>query len=204
VVTRLENGAGRALTPERLAGVEVALEFTRPDSVVANLERLIEAHVPTVTGTTGWSDALPKVTQLVERKGGSLLHAANFSIGVHLFFRSAVELARSFRGRQEYAVSILEEHHQTKADTPSGTALQLQQQLWAEEPGRRFPITSVRTGDAPGAHTLTYEGAHETITLSHVTRNRRAFAAGALAAAEWLPGHVGIFTFDEMLFGDSG
>jgi 4-hydroxy-tetrahydrodipicolinate reductase len=202
VVTRLENAGGRALTPERLAGIDVALEFTRPDSVVANLERLIESRVPTVTGTTGWNDALQRVSDLVERQGGSLLYAANFSVGVHLFFRSAVELARSFRGRQEYAVSILEEHHKTKADAPSGTALQLQRQLWAAEPGRRFPITSVRAGDAPGAHTLTYEGPHETVTLSHVTRDRQAFAAGALAGAEWLPGHVGIFRFDEMLFGD--
>jgi 4-hydroxy-tetrahydrodipicolinate reductase len=202
VVSRLENAGGRALTPERLAGVDVALEFTRPDSAVANLERLIESRIPTVSGTTGWNDALPKITALVESRGGSLLYAANFSVGVHLFFRTAGELARCFRGRPEYRVSILEEHHTAKADAPSGTALQLQRQLWAEEPGRRFPITSVRTGDAPGAHILTYEGPYETITLSHVARDRQAFAAGALAAAEWLPGHIGVFTFDEMLFGD--
>jgi 4-hydroxy-tetrahydrodipicolinate reductase len=88
-------------------------------------------------------------------------------------------------------------------DAPSGTALLLQRQLWAEEPGRRFPITSIRAGDAPGAHTLSFEGQHETVTLSHVTRNREVFAAGALAAAEWLPGHTGVFTFEDMLFGGS-
>jgi 4-hydroxy-tetrahydrodipicolinate reductase len=201
VVHRLENPGGSALTNERLKGVEVAIEFTRPDAVVANLERLIELGIPTVSGTTGWTDALPRITTLVDQRGGALLHSANFSVGVHLFFRAAQELARSFRGRPEFVVSILEEHHASKVDAPSGTALLLQRRLWSQEPGRRFPITSVRAGTSPGTHTLTYDGLHETVTLSHVAKGREAFAAGALAAAEWLPGHPGVFSFEEMLFG---
>ncbi|HEY3012976.1 MAG TPA: dihydrodipicolinate reductase C-terminal domain-containing protein [Gemmatimonadales bacterium] len=201
VVTRLENSGGRALTSERLTGADVAVEFTRPDAAVGNLERLIELGIPTVTGTTGWTEELPRLTALVLQRGGALLHAANFSVGVQLFLRAARDLARCFRGRPEFAVSILEEHHKTKLDAPSGTALLLQRQLWSDEPGRRFPITSVRAGDAPGTHTLSYDAPHETVTLSHVTRSRQVFAAGALAAAEWLPGHTGVFTFDEMLFG---
>lgn len=203
VVNRLENAGGRALTADRLGGADVALEFTRPESAVANIERLIDIGVPTVSGTTGWTEALPRLTELVTRRGGALLHAANFSVGVHLFFRAAVELARCFRGRDDFGVSITEEHHASKVDAPSGTALQLQQELWAAEPGRRFPITSVRAGDAPGTHTLTYDGPFETVTLSHMARSRQVFAAGALAAAEWLPGHAGVFTFDDMLFGAS-
>jgi 4-hydroxy-tetrahydrodipicolinate reductase len=201
VVNRVENPGGRALTAERLAGVDVAVEFTRPDGVVSNLERLIELRIPTITGTTGWTEDLPKVTALVQRKGGALLHAPNFSIGVQLFFRVARELARCFRGRPEFGVSIREEHHKTKLDAPSGTALLLQRQLWSEEPGRRFPITSVREGDSAGIHTLTYESRHEAVTLMHQSRSREAFATGALAAAEWLPGRTGVFTFEDMLFG---
>jgi 4-hydroxy-tetrahydrodipicolinate reductase len=204
LVTRLENDGGRALTAERLAGSDVAIEFTRPDAAVANLERLIGLGVPTVTGTTGWTESLPELSELVRQRGGALLHAANFSAGVHLFFRAARELARSFRGRSEFAVSIHEEHHKAKVDATSGTALLLQRQLREEEPGRRFPITSVRAGEAPGTHALTYTGPHETVTLTHVTRSREVFAAGALAAAEWLPGHTGVFTFDQLLFGEAG
>jgi 4-hydroxy-tetrahydrodipicolinate reductase len=204
IVNRLENAGGRALTAERLTGADVAIEFTAPDAAVANLERLIGLGIPTVTGTTGWTESLPKVSELVRQRAGALLHAANFSVGVHLFFRTARELARSFRGRPEFAVSIHEEHHKTKVDATSGTALLLQRQLWAEEPGRRFPITSVRAGDAPGTHMLSYTGPHETVTLTHVTRSREVFAAGALAAAEWLPGRTGVFTFDQMLFGEPG
>jgi 4-hydroxy-tetrahydrodipicolinate reductase len=201
VVTRIENADGRALTRERMAGADVAIEFTRPDAAVVNLERLIALDIPTVTGTTGWTEELPRVALLVQERSGALLHAANFSVGVHLFFRAAQDLARCFRGRPEFTVSIHEEHHKTKLDTPSGTALLLQRQLWAEEPGRKFPITSLRAGDTPGTHTLTYEGQHETIALRHISRSRQAFAAGAVAAAEWLPSHTGVFTFEEMLFG---
>ncbi len=203
VVTGLENNGGKALTPERLGGADVAVVFTRPDAVVKNLERLIELGIPTLTGTTGWSDALPKVQDLVRQRSGTLLHAVNFSVGVHLFFRVARDLARSVRGRLEFVVSIEEEHHKTKLDAPSGTALQLQRQLWTEEPERRFPITSVRTGEALGTHSISYTAPHETVTLRHVVRNREVFAAGALAAAEWLPGKTGVFTFDDMLFGDT-
>jgi 4-hydroxy-tetrahydrodipicolinate reductase len=203
VVHRVENPDGRALDRKRLEGTDVALEFTRPDAAVRNLERLIELGIPTVTGTTGWSEQLPRVTALVERRGGALLHAANFSVGIHLFFRAARELARGFRGRSEFTVSIEEEHHKSKVDAPSGTALLLQRQLWSEEPGRRFPISSQRSGDALGTHTLTYQGQYELVSLRHVALSRQAFALGALTAAEWLPGHTGVFTFEQMLFGAS-
>jgi 4-hydroxy-tetrahydrodipicolinate reductase len=203
VIQRTENPQGKALTAERLNGADVALEFTRPDAVVINLERLIALGIPTVTGTTGWDAELPRLTRLVQERGGSLLHAANFSVGVQLFFRAARELARAFRGRSEFTVSIQEEHHKTKVDTPSGTALLLQRQLWAEEPGRKFPISSVRSGDALGTHMLAYHGRYETVALNHVTLSREVFASGALSAAEWLPGQTGVFTFEQMLFGAS-
>jgi 4-hydroxy-tetrahydrodipicolinate reductase len=203
VINRVENPDGFALDRKRLEGADVALEFTRPDAVVKNLERLIGLGIPTVTGTTGWTDELPRVTALVEQRGGALLHAANFSVGIHLFFRAARELARGFRSRPEFSVSIAEEHHKTKLDSPSGTALSLQRQLWSDEPGRSFPISSVRSGDALGTHTLTYQGQHELVSLRHVTLSRQVFAIGALTAAEWLPGHTGVFTFEQMLFGAS-
>jgi 4-hydroxy-tetrahydrodipicolinate reductase len=202
VVESGENAGGRALTRERIAGADVAVEFTRPEAVVRNLERLIELGVPVVTGTTGWHEALPGIRALVERKQGALLYAPNFSVGVHLFLRAARELARGFKGRSEFAGSILEEHHAAKLDQPSGTALLLQMQLRKEDPDRPFPITSRREGSVPGTHTLTYDGPHESVTLIHVARDRQIFAAGALAAAEWLPGRAGVFTFEDMLFGE--
>lgn len=204
VVDSSDNVAGRALTRERLAGTDVAIEFTRPEAVASNLERLIDLGIPTVTGTTGWIGALPRITALVEARKGALLHAANFSAGVHLFLRAARELARSFNGRPEFLASIREEHHATKLDAPSGTALLLQHRLGDSDAARSFPITSVRTRTTPGTHTVTYEGPHETVALSHVARDRESFADGALTAAEWLPGKTGVFTFEHLLFGESG
>lgn len=203
VVDSSDNTGGRALTRRRLAGADVAIEFTRPEAAVSNLERLIELGIPTVTGTTGWTGALPRITALVEARRGALLHAANFSAGVHLFLRAAQKLARSFSGRPEFVASIREEHHAAKLDAPSGTALLLQHRLGDADASRSFPITSLRSGTVPGTHTLTYEGPHETVSLSHVARDREAFAAGALAAAEWLPGKTGIFTFEQLLFGEN-
>jgi 4-hydroxy-tetrahydrodipicolinate reductase len=203
VISSDENDRGQALARERLAGTDVAIEFTRPEAVVRNLEKLIELGVPTVTGTTGWSEALPRITAQAREQGGALLHAANFSVGVHLFLRTARELARNLSGRPEFAASITEEHHAAKLDAPSGTALLLHRQLGASDPERSFPITSLRKGNTTGIHTLTYDGPHETILLSHVARDREAFAAGALMAAEWLPGRTGVFTFEDLLFGDN-
>ncbi len=204
IIGREENAGGAALRRERLAGVDAAIEFTRPDAVVTNLERLIEAGIPTVTGTTGWSDDLPRITRLVEARRGALLHAANFSVGVQLFLRAARDLAARFEGRPEFDSFILEEHHAAKVDAPSGTAAALRRRLREADPAREFPITSVRAGSIPGTHVVTYDGPHDTVALSHVSRSRRGFAAGAVAAAEWLPGRAGVHDFEEMLFGGAG
>jgi len=202
VVDEAENPAGQALVPERLRGVEVALEFTTPASAPTNLIRLAEAGVPTVCGTTGWNGDLPRVAGAVRERHGALVHAANFSVGVHLFLRTARELARRFAAHPEFDAFILEEHHARKPDAPSGTALTLQATAAGADPARRFPITSVRAGSIPGNHTLTYDGPHESVALAHEARSREGFAAGALLAAEWLPGHTGVFTFEDVLFGE--
>jgi 4-hydroxy-tetrahydrodipicolinate reductase len=202
-VSRGDNPGGEALTADRLSGTDVAVEFTRPDAVVANLERLIPLGIPVVTGTTGWSESLSSVRTLVQQRHGALLHSVNFSVGVQLFFRAAQDLARQFGGRPQFTASIHEEHHKTKVDAPSGTALQLQRKLEEVAHQRSFPITSVRAGAAIGIHRLTYATEQERITLTHETLSRDVFADGALTAAEWLPGHTGVFTLEQMLFGET-
>jgi 4-hydroxy-tetrahydrodipicolinate reductase len=204
IIGRGENPRGQALTAARLRGADAAVEFTRPDAAAGNVSRLIEAGIPTVSGTTGWDAELPGVAALVERKAGALLHSANFSIGVHLFLRAARELARQVAGREGFDAFILEEHHATKRDAPSGTARLLQDRLREVDGERKFPITSIRAGMTPGTHLVAYDGRFERIELSHVARSREGFAAGALAAAEWLPGHPGVHRFEDMLFGESG
>lgn len=202
VIDEADNPAGQALTPERLAGVDVAIEFTTPAAAPANLTRLIEAGVPTVCGTTGWTAELPGIFALVRQRRGAVVHAPNFSVGVQLFLSGARELARRFAGRREFDAFILEEHHAQKLDAPSGTAETLRELLRTADPGRDVPITSIRAGAIPGIHSLTYDGPYDTVTLTHGARSREGFAAGALLAAEWLPGHTGVFTFEDVLFGE--
>jgi 4-hydroxy-tetrahydrodipicolinate reductase len=199
---RPENRDGRGITAPRFDGVDMALEFTRPEAAVSNLERLICLGVPVVTGTTGWQDQLPRIEALVQERNGALLHAANFSVGVQLFLRTAKELGRRLSRRPGFDGAILERHHKGKLDAPSGTALALQAVLREADPDRDYPITSVRSGWVPGTHALEIDAAHESIAFTHIARDRAVFAAGAVLAAEWLVGRRGVFTFAQALFGD--
>ncbi|MGH7668156.1 MAG: dihydrodipicolinate reductase C-terminal domain-containing protein, partial [Gemmatimonadaceae bacterium] len=85
-----------------------------------------------------------------------------------------------------------------KKDAPSGTALALAR-VAGHALGRDVPITSVRTGAVPGVHELIFDAQFEQIRLVHATRDRRAFAEGALLAANWLTGRRGIFTMRDLL-----
>ncbi len=200
-IGREENGDG--LTRAQLGNPDVVVEFTRPEAVETNLRRLLALDLPVVTGTTGWLDHLPEVTRVVMERSGALLHAVNFSIGVQLFLRAAETLATAARGLDTFDAAITETHHTAKRDAPSGTALDLQARLRNCDPDRAFPITALRLGAVPGTHQLLYDGLAESITLTHTARDRSIFAEGAVRAAEWLPGHPGVHTFADMLFGGS-
>jgi 4-hydroxy-tetrahydrodipicolinate reductase len=197
-----ENRGATAITADRMSGVDLAFEFTRPDAAADNLRALARLGMPTVCGTTGWQDALPSITALVQQHRSALLYAPNFSVGVQLYLRAARQVASIFAG-QPLDAHITESHHAAKRDAPSGTALALAASLSQGDPAREFPITSVRGGHDPGTHRVTYDAPFETIRFEHVSRGREAFAAGAVAAAEWLPGRTGVFTFAQMLFGES-
>jgi 4-hydroxy-tetrahydrodipicolinate reductase len=197
-----DNPDGAALTRARLDSPDVAIEFTTPTAAPDNIARLIDASLPVVSGTTGWHAELPRVAERVAARNGALLYAANFSVGVQLFLKAAADLGRRLAAHPEFDGFIVEEHHATKVDAPSGTALTLRQAVTAADHTRAYPVTSVRAGSIPGIHRLAYDGPHDTITLEHVARSRGGFAAGAVAAAEWLPGRRGVFTFEGMLFGD--
>lgn len=194
------------LTRERLDGADVAIEFTEPAAAAPNLVALAGWRVPTVCGTTGWTEQLAEVTAAVERAGTALVHAPNFATGVHLFARLARAAAALVAARPEFAAYLLEVHHERKKDAPSGTARKLQDALRAADESREYPITSIRTGAVPGVHELHLETEGEGLTLSHVARDRTIYARGALLAAHWLlaDDRRGVFTFDEVLFGGNG
>lgn len=183
---------GGPVTRAVLNGAEVAIEFTTPDMAFANITACVEAGCPVVSGTTGW--ASPDLAALVARKRGAVLHDANFSVAAHMMFavaRQAVTLAREIGGYDE---QVIEMHHASKRDAPSGTARRLVEWI-----GHDVPVTSIRLGHVPGTHTLVLDGLFDQLRIEHVVRDRRVFADGALAAAAWLVGKQGVFTMDDIL-----
>lgn len=201
----------RAQMPELLKGCDVAIEFTQPDSAVANLKASCEAGLPVVTGTTGWYDSFQEVTDAFEAAQGALFYATNFSIGVNLFFEVNRTLARLMNTQPEYEVYAEEIHHTQKKDAPSGTALTLVEdmlarldrkntwRLYESEDSEEISITSKRILDTPGTHSIRYESLIDRIEITHEAKNRQGFALGAVVAAEWLRGKTGVFTMRDML-----
>ncbi|HET9275884.1 MAG TPA: dihydrodipicolinate reductase C-terminal domain-containing protein [Gemmatimonadales bacterium] len=197
-----DNPGGRGITAEAFDGVSVALEFTSAASAPVNVENLLLLDIPVVTGTTGWNGDLPRLEALARERNGALLHAPNFSIGVQLLLRAASEVARWAAPLSGFDASILERHHRTKRDAPSGTALSLQRAARSGDPAREFPIDSLRRGFDPGRHAISWDAPYESLTLLHEVRDRAVFATGAVWAAEWLAGRHGVFTFEDVLFGE--
>lgn len=185
------------------AQADVAIEFTEPGAARANVAACVEAGLPVVTGTTGWYDALPAIEDEVERRGGALFWAPNFSLGVALAIALAARVGEVFARQPQFDVHLVETHHRAKKDAPSGTGAAMAMAA-AEELGREIPVTSVRVGHVPGTHTLVVDGPFEQITLTHEARDRRVFADGALRAAEWLVGRRGIYTMRDLVRAQEG
>jgi 4-hydroxy-tetrahydrodipicolinate reductase len=195
---RARIGRGTPITRDALGGAAVAVEFTTPDAAPANIDACLAAACPVVVGTTGWYDSLPTVRAAVDRAGGALLWAANFSLGAAALSTAAMGAARALQGTGEVDAYVVETHHRGKRDAPSGTAHLLAAGVSASL-GRAVPITSVRAGHVPGEHEVVFDAPFEQLRLVHVVRDRRVFAAGALTAAAWLVGRRGVFTLADVV-----
>ena len=190
-----ENPQGAALTAAKIASIDGVIDFTTPAVVLLNIEACIRAGKSIVVGTTGWYGELPRIRELVQQCEGSLLYAANFSIGVNLFFDVARSAAAALQ--HEYFGQIFERHHAQKKDAPSGTAVALQR-IVRDVSGTELEITSFREGDVVGMHELVLDSPSDTIYLCHDAKSRRGFAEGAVRAAEWLVGKKGVFDFKDV------
>lgn len=193
-----QNASGRGITAATLSGADVAVEFTQPDAAVANITAILRAGVPVVVGTTGWYDSLPEVTRVAKEAGTGLLWSPNFSLGVNVLIELARYAGTLMRPLEGFDAHIVESHHSRKKDAPSGTAIAIGKAA-SDTLDRPIPTTSIRTGSVPGTHELIFDGLFEQLTLSHVARDRRVFAEGALQAADWLVGKKGVFTMRDVL-----
>lgn len=199
ILTSQSNRNGSGITPENLKGIDVCVDFTTPAVEVENIRRVVQLGCNLVVGTTGWHDRLDEVRKIVETSGVGMVYAANFSIGVQLFYRIARAAAEAFGGFPMYQAYLTETHHRAKKDAPSGTALELKRQVQPLLPGREIAVSSVRAGFVPGTHEFGFDSEADTLLLRHTARSRQGFAEGALYAARWVVGKKGLFTFADVL-----
>jgi len=184
----------------KAAGVDVAIEFTMPEAVPGNIEKLAVMKLPVVVGTTGWLKHMDQVRAAVEKNNGALVWSPNFSVGVNVFLRVVREAARLLADEKEYGAWVWEIHHDTKKDAPSGTMIKLVDEMKSAGYARNIDVSSNRAGRHPGTHEIGFDSGADTITLRHTARSREGFARGALKAAQWVIGKQGLFEFSDVLF----
>jgi len=197
--TRANNLYEAGITRESLRGVEVAVEFTTPDTAPDNLRRLASLGIDTICGTTGWYEHLPAVGEANIAAGTALVYSPNFSVGVNVFLQAVARAASFFAKYPEYEAWGWEIHHSAKKDAPSGTLKKLAEEMQAGGFSRPVSLGSNRAGAHPGTHEIGFDSPTDTITLRHTARSRDGFARGALRAARWISGKQGVFEFREIL-----
>ncbi len=204
---------------EGLKNADVAIDFSVPDSAVANISECLHNNIPVISGTTGWLANYPKMVELCNEKNGSFIYGSNFSLGVNVFFELNEYLAKMMANLKQYTVSMEEIHHTQKLDAPSGTAITLAEGVikhtdyvnWTletpisnassnSEQAKQIHIDAKRIENVPGTHSIFYNSEVDQIEIKHTAHSREGFALGAVVAAEWLIGKKGVFTMKDVLF----
>ena len=195
-------GDGNAVAEAvKKSGAEGVIEFSHPSAVLGNLRALIPLGLPVVCGTTGWAKSESEIEQLCASSSGTCMRSSNFSIGVNMFYKIVEEAAKIMAEYSEYDVAVWEAHHNQKADSPSGTALEVARRVMVgnknktemvfdafhEKPkANELHVSSTRVGSTPGTHTVFFDSPADTIELTHRARSREGFARGSVVALEKL------------------
>ena len=211
IVLKIDITNPEDLNIENLKKADVAIEFTIPDSAVANYKLCFEAGIPVISGTTGWLEKITEVHQLCSVLNGTFFHTTNFSLGVNIFFALNKRLAELMADHSEYTVEMKEIHHTQKLDAPSGTAITLAEGIIENNPAKNswvnhstgaaneIGIVSEREGQVPGTHIIKYDSEVDYIEITHCAKSRKGLAFGAVLAAEYSFGKKGILTMNDLL-----
>ena len=211
IIFRFDVSSKDDFTVENLKKVDVAIEFSQPDSAYANYLKCFEANIPVVSGTTGWLDKLDDIKTQCTDNNQTFFYASNFSIGVNIFFKINKALANLMNKVSCYDTDISETHHNEKLDAPSGTAITLAEDLitefdkktkWVNENAvndTELAIRSFREDKVPGLHTIKYESDVDYIEITHNAKSRKGFALGAVLAAELTIEKNGFLNMDDLL-----
>ncbi len=218
---RIDIDNQEQLSAENLRQHDVAIELTRPETAYDNISRCLDAGLPVVSGTTGWTGRLDELAERCRQENRSFLYASNFSLGVNILFYLNRHLAAVMDRQEQYDVRIKEIHHIQKLDAPSGTALSLTEDIlggirrkkgWTlhntntstdaainNSGPESIQIEAIRAGTVAGVHEITYESEYDSLSIRHAAKDRRGFANGAVLAAEFIRDKKGFFTMKEVL-----
>ena len=166
------EAAGHELV--ELGEAEAMVDFTAPEAVVRNISLALEAGVPCVVGTSGWETG--EVERLALEAGLPVFYAPNFAVGAVLMMRLAADAAKHFPRAE-----IIELHHDTKKDAPSGTA-KATADLLPGDPS----IHSVRLPGLVAHQEVLFGGDGQLLTIRHDAYSREAYVPGVLLALERL------------------
>lgn len=174
----------------------VLVDFTSPQAAPTNTLTALEMGVRAVVGTTGFGpDDLAAVRNAAESNNLAALIIPNFCLGALMLFRFARQAAQVFDQAE-----IVEAHHATKLDAPSGTALRLGEAVAQQWGGRAVPTHSIRLNGMVAHHTITFGGDGEAITLRHDTSSRDAFGPGVILAVRRVHEFTGLITDFETIY----
>lgn len=205
-----ELDLGDSLDTLVTAGAQVVVDFTTPDSVMANLEFVISKNIHAVIGTTGFDDArIAKIKSLLSTSKSGVLIAPNFAIGAVLMMEFATKAAKYFESAE-----IIELHHPNKVDAPSGTAARTAELMSAarKEAGLsagpdatttsldgargatvgQIPVHSVRLRGLVAHQEVLLGGIGETLTIRHDSIDRVGFMPGVLLGVRQVVSHPGL------------
>ncbi len=182
-----------------LAGCDVLIEFTRPEPTLEHVRAARQLKKPIVIGTTGCTEAQRgEIARAAEEI--PVLFSPNMSLGVNVLFELVQTAAK--RLGPAYDLDVIEAHHRTKQDAPSGTAkrlIELAAQARGQQP-KDIPVHAIRAGDIIGDHTVVLAGPFERLELTHRAHHRDAFAVGALRAAQFLHARpAGLYDMTDVL-----
>jgi 4-hydroxy-tetrahydrodipicolinate reductase len=177
---------------------DVAVDFSQADAVDEICPSALRHNKALIIGTTGQSQ---RQRQMIQETARSLpiVFASNFSVGVNVLFWLTRKAAERFG--DDFSAEIVEAHHRTKRDAPSGTAKTLAELLKAARKiENEIPIQSIREGEVVGEHTVIFNGPEERLELTHRAASREVFARGALRATKWIMGRPpGLYSMQDVL-----
>lgn len=189
---------------------DVAIDFSIPNKVINNIHKCFDGNIPIVVGTTGWYDQLKEVESWCYEKNQSLFYAPNFSVGMNIVFEMNKMLA-ALSAKYNYKITLSETHHINKKDAPSGTAIQLANDIidnspdysgWkigSQQDETLIPIEVTRKENVSGIHEIIAQSDEDIISLRHEAKGLDGFALGAVLAAEFLFGKKGIYSINDLL-----